>query len=133
MGSRELNKFLRDARHKPFEWVEWDCFTFTNEAWRAMNGHGWADEWIGRYSKDKLKRKELRKEFGFRTLPDAIDSKLDRCEALPPPKGALLITPKAQRWVTGYAMGICIGTYGVFLGREGLIYLPIEHAEKAWL
>jgi len=134
MGPFErLTAYIRDAESASFVWGEHDCLTFTNGAYRAMYGVGWADEWLGRYMIDgrPMRRRELVAEFGWSNIDAAIDDKLTRVSH--PPRGALVTTKQAQRWVTGVALGICIGSRGVFLGKEGVIYMPTEYIEKAWI
>jgi hypothetical protein len=138
MGPHErLTAYIRAVRDVPFAWGEHDCLTFTNNAYRAMYGAGWADDWLGRYMIDgsPMRRRalmaELSAECGVPSLEAAIDSKMTRVPH--PPRGALVTTKHAQRWITGVAMGICIGTRGVFLGKEGVIYMPVEYIEKAWI
>ena len=59
-----LNQYILDVRDIPFNWHTNDCFMFTNNAFRAMYGQGWADDWVGKYIKNGkyLKRDELRSE-----------------------------------------------------------------------
>ena len=130
-----LNDYISERKNVPFQWHVNDCFVFTNNAFRAMYGEGWADDWIGKYI-DKngiyLKRDELRKVFGADTLQDAIDKKLTRIDHVPP-RGALVTTNKARRWVIGEALGISVGTNAVFLARDGISSLPIEYITAAWV
>jgi len=135
MGQREsLNDYLKSVKDKSFEWGKHDCLTFTNNAFRAMYGEGWADDWLGRYMEGSriFRRDELRKEFGFSTFTCAVDNKLSRINHIPP-LGALITTKKAQRWVIGVAMGICTGTKAVFLSKEGMLYLPLDYIHQAWV
>jgi len=135
MGQREsLNDYLKSVKDKSFEWGKHDCLTFTNNAFRAMYGEGWADDWLGRYMEGSriFRRDELRKEFGFSTFTCAVDNKLSRINHIPP-LGALVTTQKAQRWVIGVAMGICTGTKAVFLSKEGMLYLPLDYIHQAWV
>ena len=134
MGPQErLTAYIKAVEDAPFVWGEHDCLTFTNSAYRAMHGVGWADDWLGRYMIDGrlMRRRELKSEFGWSNMDAAIDSKMTR--ALHPPRGAMVTTKHAQRWWTGVALGICIGTRGVFLGKQGVIYMPLEYIEKAWI
>lgn len=134
MGPFErLTAYIDDCESRSFVWGKHDCLTFTNGAYRAMYGAGWADDWLGRYMVDgrPMRRDELRKEFGWSTLEAAIDNRMDRVKF--PPRGALVTTKHAQRWVTGVAMGICTGTRGVFLSKEGVIYLPLDLIDNAWI
>lgn len=135
MGSeRSLTDYIKGCEAKSFVWGSHDCLTFTNGAYRAMYGSGWADDWLGRYMIDgrPMRRDELRKEFGWSTIEDAIDAKLSRAGKYPP-RGALVTTKHAQRWVTGVALGICVGHRGVFLSKEGVIYLPLDLIDNAWV
>ena len=135
MGTRErLNDYLRETRNKPFSWGEHDCLTFTNNAYKAMYGVGWADDWVGRYMIDgkPMRKQQLIKEFKYSSFDSAVDKKLKRIDYIPP-LGALVTTKKAQRWVTGVAMGISTGNKAVFLSKEGLIFLPFADIEQAWI
>lgn len=99
-----------------------------------MYGEGWADDWLGRYMVDgrPMRRTELMKEFRQNSFYNAVDQKLTRIDYVPP-LGALVVTRQAQRWVTGVAMGICTGTKGVFLSKAGVLYLPLDDIETAWV
>jgi len=135
MGMREsLNSYLSWASDKPFEWGKHDCLTFTNNAFHAMYGEGWADDWLDRYMKDgvPMRRDQLRKEFGFSSFISAVDARLQRVKHIPP-LGGLVLTKRAQRWVIGGAMGICTGAKAVFLSKEGMIYLPLDYIHQAWV
>lgn len=135
MGQREsLNDYLKAVRNAPFEWGVHDCLTFTNNAFHAIYGEGWADDWLERYMIDgrPMRRTELMKEFKRNSFYDAVDEKLHRIDHVPP-LGALVVTRQAQRWVTGVAMGICTGTKGVFLSKQGVLYFPLDAIETAWI
>lgn len=129
-----LNKYIRAMRNVPFQWHSNDCFTFTNNAFRAMYGEGWADDWDGKYIRNGLylKRDELRKVFGANTLEEAIDRKMKRITHIPP-KGSLVTTDRARRWVIGDALGIAIGTKAIFLGEKGVISQQIDFIKSAWI
>ena len=139
MGPRErLNAFMKATKDKPFIWGEHDCLTFTNDAWRSMYGHGWADEWIGQYIKSNkvINRSELRKELyrlhGANSFDEAVDTRWKRVDGVPP-LGALVTTKKARKWITGVAMGICTGTKCAFLDKDGVLYAPSDDIYKAWI
>lgn len=129
-----LNEYIRAMRDVPFQWHVNDCFTFTNNAFRAMYGIGWADDWVDRYKRNGLymKRDELRKEFNAQTLQEAIDGKLVRINRIPP-KGALVTTNRTKRWVIGEALGISVGSNAIFLDKSGVNSLPIEYITNAWV
>lgn len=129
-----LNEYIRKMRDVPFQWHTNDCFMFTNNAYHAMYGEGWADDWVGKYTKDGmyLKRDELRKVFQADTLCEAIDRKMTRIDYIPP-RGALVTCDRARRWVIGEALGIAIGTKAIFLSDKGVISQQIDFIKSAWI
>ena len=129
-----LNEYIKRVREVPFQWHVNDCFMFTNNAYRAMYGQGWADDWLGKYTENGLylKRDELRKRFNANSLEEAIDRKLQRVDRIPP-KGALVTTDRARRWVIRDALGIALGTKAIFLGEKGIISQPIDYIKSAWI
>ena len=133
LAQERLNAYLRSVADVPFEWGVHDCLTFTNDAYRAMYGAGWADDWLGRYMDggSPMRRKELKAEFGWQNITDAINARMMPVKY--PPRGALITTKHAQRWITGVALGICTGSRGVFLSKSGVLHLPLEYIEKAWI
>ena len=135
MGPRErLIRYLRSCRGSIFTWGTHDCFTFTNGAFHAMYGAGYADDWVGRYMNGKRPagRDALRREFGYDDFKVALDDRLRRI-TYTPPLGALLVTSNARKWHIGGAMGISNGTKGVFLSREGMLHLPLDEIDLPWI
>lgn len=129
-----LADYLKSVRETPFQWGEHDCLIFTNNAWKAMYGHGLADDWLGRYMDGTrlLSRKELQEEYGYKSFVAAVDARLTRVNHVPP-RGALVTTRKARRWAIGNALGISVGIKAAFIGSEGVVYHPIETIDKAWV
>ena len=129
-----LNYYIAARRNHGFQWHTNDCFMFTNGAFRAMYGVGFADDWIGKYTKDGLylKRDQLRAVFKVQNLEEALDAKLQRIHYVPP-RGALVTTKATRRWVLGEALGICVGSSAVFLGEKSLISLPVEQITNSWV
>lgn len=132
MGQKELNTYLRQCDGSKFQWGFFDCLTFSNEAFRAYWGQGYADDWLGRYMgpSGPLRRAELVREFKYRSIQDALDDRLERC--LPTQFGALVTTDKRHRWITGVAMGISVGARCIFLSKEGMVMLHSADAIAAW-
>lgn len=130
----KLNAYIAKVKNDNFQWHTNDCFMFTNKAYQAMYGQGWADDWIGKYIKNGiyLKRDELRKVFKAKTLAEAIDTKLKRIDYVPP-RGALVTSDKTRRWVIGEALGIAVGTKALFMSDKGLSTLPIDFITNAWI
>lgn len=135
---KELNQFIRDNKDRPFKWGEWDCLIFTNEAWKAMYGFGWADDWLGRYYKQKehnlqtLTREQLKQEYGFNTLSEAVSTKLQKIDTFPP-LGSLVATNKVKGFSFDYGFGISMGTKAALLSRHSVIFHPIETVSMKWI
>ena len=77
-----------------------------------------------------MRRREMIKEFGFYSLERALDERLERLNK--PQRFSLVTTDKAQRWVTGAALGICIGTRSLFLGKSNIYRLGEIDVKDAW-
>ena len=127
-----LNEYLSEVCDVPFEWGVHDCFTFTNGAWKAMYGQGWADDWLGKYMIEgkPMRGDELRKTFRFGGIDAALRSRLTPYDR--PVLGSLVTTKKNQRWMIGVAMGISLGSRCVFLSKDGLIKLNAEDVQSSW-
>ena len=127
-----LNEYLSEVCDVPFGWGVHDCFTFTNGAWKAMYGQGWADDWLGKYMTEgkPMRRDELRKTFRFGGIDAALRSRLTPYDR--PVLGSLVTTSKSQRWMIGVAMGISLGSRCVFLSKDGLIKLNAEDVQSSW-
>ncbi len=133
MGSQELTRYLKAQRGREFKLGEHDCFTFTNGAWQAMHGVGYADDFVGLYAGLSKKgfAKLMKSSFGHSDLIDALDHGLIRLQGFPP-KGALVVSKSARPYFTGYALGIAYGANAVFLGDCDLEYVPITDIDGAW-
>lgn len=130
----ELAPYLKSVAQTPFKWGEHDCLTFTNGAFRAMYGVGWAEDWLGRYMRDgqPMGRDALRDEFGYLSFTKAVDARLTRVEGIPP-RGALVTTRHARRWAIGSALGVSVGAKAAFVSKRGTVYHPINSIDKAWV
>lgn len=135
MGHREsLITYIEENRNKLFDLGKHDCFTFTNGAWAAMHGEGYADDILGKYARlgAKALKTLLQKHYETDTIEEALDKHMTRVDGFPP-RGALVITTKVGRWITGNALGIANGTNAVFVGDSDLVFLPMSEIEGAWI
>lgn len=135
MGKEKLLRdYLLSVKNSPFEWGKHDCLIFTNDAFRSMYGEGYADDWLGRYMSENkpLLPSQLKKEFGYNTFDEAISKRLREINYVPP-KGSLVATRKVNRWAIGYGLGISLGLKCAFLAEFGIVYVPVEEVDKAWV
>jgi hypothetical protein len=133
-SSHRLNDYIRSVRGKPFKWGHHDCLIFSNDAFKAFHGFGYADDWVGEYmaGDDPMLPSRLRDRFKAQTFDEAIEKRLDPI-GYTPPRGALVATKQIERWLIGYALGVCVGTKAAFLSRAGVIYSPLDEIDKAWM
>ena len=132
--NRILNDYLREQRGRCFDLGRHDCFTFTNGAWRAMHGAGYADGIIGRYAGlgPKGLKALMRATYGGDTVMQCLDMHLIRVGGVPP-RGALVASDKISRWIAGVALGIACGSRAAFLGDQDVVYMPIDEISGAWV
>lgn len=131
---KRLNSYIREVRRQPFRWGVHDCLTFSNTAFKHYHGFGYADDWVGEYmdGNDPILPSMMRAKFGAQTFDEAVGRKLQEVSHVPP-RGALVATKKVERWLIGYALGICVGTKAAFLSRGGVVYSPLDDIDKAWI
>jgi len=129
-----LNNYLAETARHRFKWGELDCLIFSNNAFHAIYGEGWCDDWIGRYMNKKTPKKhtQLKEEFGFDTLFDGVSSKLTRIDYIAP-FGALVTAPVSRRYLNGEAFGISNGSKAIFKMNRGLFFYPLDKVSGAWI
>jgi hypothetical protein len=132
----ELHSFLKEVKDRPFKWGVWDCLIFTNEAFRRMDGEGWADDLLNRYMANgvPMTRVQIRREYGYETLDDMLADRLDRSFDVPP-RGALVTSSETflNAGYLGSGFGISVGSSAAFLSDTGVVYYPIEYIDSAWV
>ena len=132
----ELNAFLKEVKDKPFEWGVWDCLIFTNEAFKRMDGEGWANDLLNRYISNgaPMTRLQIRREYGYESLEDMLIDRLQRSYDVPP-RGALVTSSEAflNAGYLGSGFGISVGSSAAFLSDTGVVYYPIEYIDSAWV
>lgn len=135
MGPQDqrLREYIATQRGKSFALGDHDCFTFTNGAWRAMHGSGYADGIIGKYAGlgPSGFRKLLDENFGAPDLIDALNLNLVRVDGIPP-RGALVVQYNG-RWLTRHALGIAMGVTAAFLSEDDVLFLDIDKIDGAWV
>jgi hypothetical protein len=133
---KNLSDWIDEAKHKRFAWGVHDCFIFTNTAWRRMTGKGYADEWYDRYYNNRyrpLDAASMRKEFGYNTLSEALNEKLQCLPESSVVHGNLVgCVRHAAQNTTNVALGICLGEKSAFCGKYGLEFIGNDEIQYAW-
>lgn len=133
---KRLNAFLKQVGGRHFSWGDWDCLIFTNEAFRAMHGVGWADDLLRRYMHGGklLTREQIRREYGYQAVDEMLRDRLTQAHNVPP-RGALVIggPETVEAGYLGVGFGISVGSSAAFLSASGVVYCPIETIDSAWV
>jgi hypothetical protein len=109
---------------KGFEWGVNDCCLFAADCVQAMTGIDHASEFRG-YKTATGAYKRLKKAGG---LVAVMDSKLRSVPVKFAKRGDVIAFENGEE----YSLGICIGDKIAAVSDDGLIYLPMNKAVKAW-
>lgn len=122
-----LNDHIEEWRHKKFEWGKADCALFCLYAEKAICGSSRFDDFIGKYRSAAGSVKALLK-IGGGDLAASVGARLAEIETSKAQRGdvALIDTP------AGDALSLVIGDKVAAMGKDGLVFLPLSAAKKAW-
>jgi hypothetical protein len=122
-----LNNHIEEWRHKKFEWGKADCALFCLYAEKAICGSSRFDDFIGKYRSAAGSVKALLK-IGGGDLAASVGARLAEIETSKAQRGdvALIDTP------AGDALSLVIGDKVAAMGKDGLVFLPLSAAKKAW-
>jgi hypothetical protein len=122
-----LNDHIEEWRHKKFEWGKADCALFCLYAEKAICGSSRFDDFIGKYRSAAGSARALLK-IGAGDLAASVGARLREIKVLEAQRGdvALIDTP------LGDALSLVVGDKVAAMGKDGLIFLPLMAAKKAW-
>lgn len=122
-----LQAHIEEWRHKKFEWGKADCALFCLYAEKAICGSSRFDDFIGKYRSAAGSAKALLK-IGGGDLAASVGARLVEIKPSKAQRGdvALIDTP------LGDALSLVIGDKVAAMGQDGLIFLPLSAAKKAW-
>ena len=128
-----IYNYINENRNKDFDVGIHDCFTFTNGAWNAMHGKGYADKFIGKYCNlnDVEISKVLFNLYGHIRIKCCINKLLKPINGVPP-KGALVAMINKHGF-DNYGLGVCMGVNSVFVGKKDLVFYPTSKIDGAWI
>jgi hypothetical protein len=118
---------VKAARAKAFEWGAHDCATWAFDVRKAMTGEDAASAWRGKYTTEAGAARVLRK-LGCETVEDLARSILGN------PLPAVLMAQRGDILLGGAerALGVCVGSDGLFLQPSGLVSVPLKACFSAW-
>ncbi len=122
-----LNDHIEEWRHKKFEWGKADCALFCLYAEKAICGSSRFDDFIGKYRSAAGSARALLK-IGAGDLATSVGARLREIKVLEAQRGdvALIDTP------LGDALSLVVGDKVAAMSKDGLIFLPLNAAKKAW-
>lgn len=106
----DLSAYIASVRALPYAYGEHDCGLFVAGAVLAMTGEDPGAPFRGQYSTDLGAAKALKK-FGAGDLRSTLDRHFH-----PRPIGRL---QRGDLVWDGNAVGVCMGSYALFVGEEG--------------
>jgi hypothetical protein len=130
-----LNKMITEVRDKDFSWGSHDCFTFINLVHKEMTGDLLAPEWLGSYKNAYQAKKyylSMLDKTGISNIVEAIDTKLERINAICPKRGSIVARRVSGFDVLGYSFGVMVSDRCAFLGADGLEIIPIKDTDLFW-
>jgi hypothetical protein len=115
------------ARVKAFEWGVHDCATWAFDVRRTLTGEDAAKAWRGKYKTEAGAARMLRK-LKCQTVEDLAMSILGK------PLPTVLLAQRGDILLGGAerALGVCIGSDGLFLQPAGLVAVPLKSCFSAW-
>lgn len=121
-------EYIASVKDKAFVWGEHDCGMNFLNCCEAITGDDPCPDWRGSYTTELGMVRAVKKR-GYDTVDALLDS---RFESIP----IGLIRRGDGVW-NGEAIGICMGSYALFVGQEGdgpdgLIRVPRSEWLKGW-
>jgi hypothetical protein len=123
---RLLWQAIEDARNKPFRWGAHDCATFAFDTRLALTGEDAAKAWRGRYRTARGAHMVLRRRLKAASHEEAATAILGA------PLATIWLAQRGDIVLRGDSFGVCVGAEAAFLSPEGLVFWPLEPADKAW-
>lgn len=116
------------AADRPFEWGTWDCGLMAADCVQAMTGVDIAAEFRGRYKTAKGARRVMRGDMS--TMMTRVAATYGMPEIMPTlaRRGDMVMVDTPL----GAALGICIGARVACTGPDGLVFVPLSSALRAW-
>lgn len=128
-----LSEYLDRFRSAPFEWGVNDCFIFTN-GWVSLSG---ATPFIRDQAKSYKNEKSAQrtylqecKRLGVKNLEQFFDAIYTRVNCVPP-DGSVVARVQNETSL-GFVLGIVEGRSSIFMGLNGLEFLPISPDQETY-
>ena len=122
----KLEELVQTKRHQPFDWGTNNCVGFVAEAQIAMTGETDFPEALtdigSKYNAYRLIRKRVK------NITDGANKYFQSIPITMAQRGDIVEIETCE----GPAVGICLGSNAVFIGKDGLEYFPMTSLIRAW-
>lgn len=133
---QDLMRYIESKLHEPFDWGKHDCLTFISGAIEVQTGENPLKKEILKYkdAKSGISAYNRYRKAG-KSYKTTLDSVLSRFEGVIPPRGSIVAHGGIEGLgeVFGAALGVMISNRAAYVGESGLVFLPFEKTQKAWL
>ncbi len=132
---RQLAEFVVSARHRAFQWGEFDCCSMPCEVALKITG---VDPWAhfrGRYRTERGAARVIRRAGGFVPMIEKIMSDYPEVPVSFARRGDILLALDAEIVEPGSdaMLALCLGHDMGFVSRDrGFRLLPFNRASRAW-
>jgi hypothetical protein len=124
-----MHAIIKHAFKGDFKMGTKDCALFSGNVVRSLTGIDYVSEYREAYNNNHGALKRL-KELGYSDIVEATSASLNKspCSALVARSGDVI----SQDGPEGHALGICLGEYGIFIVKTGLIRVPLQVCTYSW-
>lgn len=130
-----LNDYIELQRHSKFEWGSLDCIRFVCQGVNYIGGTFFDQEENWKYNDESSAKRAVVKFFkkhNVKDLPSLLDKHYERKRKYPS-QGCIVARPELNDSTTGYLLGFVSGRHGVYIGNEGLEFIPLDpELEMYW-
>lgn len=123
----KLNNYIHENQFKAFQYGLNDCCSFTIKAQKILTGSTLFPEFDGTY-KDLKSGKAILNKLGYKTWIGACNDRLEKIIVPFAKRGDVV----SMRTNDSFAMGICMGKYGAFIGEQKMEFIAREELKLAW-
>ncbi len=126
-----LAELVEARRHAPFRWGAHDCVLWAADAIVACTGQDPAAEWRGRYGNETEAEAIILRAGGLAELVAGAQATrgAGECPVGQAQRGDTVLVQYGNTLM----MGVVLGDLVAVPGLDGLVFLPLRAARRAWV
>ena len=130
-----IHDYIELHRHSKFKWGSLDCIKFVGKGVNFIGCSFFEEDSDWDYSTEREAKKSAVKLFrkhNVSNVLELLDKHYDR-KLKYPSQGCIVARPAPEDTTTGYLVGFVSGRHGVYVGNEGLEFIPLDpELEMYW-